>query len=294
MFFSIVIPTYNRAHLLEKTIRTVADQQFKDFELIVVDDGSTDHTETIVRGLIASLSIPIHYIRQINSERAVARNNGLKQAIGEYVLFFDSDDTLYVDHLRVAKDYIEAHDQPEFLHLRYDLKNKDEKVTQLGPEFKSPPNKHLIRGNFLSCNGVFVRRDIALKNQFNEDRRLSAMEDWELWLRLASQYTLHYVNTVTSSIINHDERSVVMTQETVLVNRVKLLMTYVKTNPQVMSYYKKDLRKFEASCLSYIALHLSLTGRYKGATIKYLVLCIFKFPATLFQRRFFATLKHLF
>lgn len=294
MFFSVIIPTYNRAHLLEKTVKTVAEQKYKDFELIIVDDGSTDHTETVVSGLIAELSISIRYIRQPNSERAAARNNGLKQASGDYVLFFDSDDTLYPNHLSTARAYILDNNRPEFMHLRYDIKNDDEEIIKQGPVYRSPPNAYLIRGNFLSCNGVFVRRDIALKNLFNEDRKLSAMEDWELWLRLASQYTLHYVNTITSSVINHDERSVVMTKKDVLIERVRLLVRYVKSNPAVVSYYKADFRKFESSCYSYVALHLSLTGKHKRETIKFLAKSIYKLPASLFHRRFFAIIKHLF
>lgn len=294
MFFSVIIPTYNRAHLIEKTVKTVVSQKYEDFELIIVDDGSTDDTEAVVKRLIAEQAITIRYLRQANSERAAARNNGLKQATGDYVLFFDSDDTLYPNHLRVAHEFILSNNYPEFLHLRYDIKNEEEEIIKQGPVFKSPPNNYLIRGNFLSCNGVFVRKDIALANLFNEDRKLSAMEDWELWLRLASQYTLHYINTVTSSVINHDERSVVVTKKDVLIDRVRLLMQYVKKNPTVANYYKNDFRRFDSSCYSYVALHLSLTGKHKRETLKYLALSIYRLPVSLFHRRFFAIIKRLF
>ncbi len=293
-FFSIVIPTYNRGHLLEKTVQTVLGQSFTDFELLVVDDGSSDNTGEVIKEIMAASTARISYLKQINSERAAARNNGLKNASGAYVLFFDSDDTLYPNHLQVAYDYIVQNNRPEFMHLRYDVKNDAGKITKEGPVFDTPPNKQLIKGNFLSCNGVFIRKDIALANPFNENRKLSAMEDWELWLRLGAMYPIHYVNTITSSIINHDERSVVITKKEALVDRAELLVYLVTHNPAVMAYYKTGIRRFRSSCYSYVALHLSLTGHYKRYTLRYLVKSVVQWPASVFHRRFFATIKRLF
>ncbi len=295
VLFSIVIPTYNRGHLIANTIETVLDQSYKNFELLIVDDGSTDNTESVVKNIISKKQqFRIAYLKQPNSERAAARNNGLKKAIGDYVLFFDSDDTLYTNHLEVAEKSITGKNQPEFIHLRYDIKNGQGKLTKEGPVYTSPPNKELIFGNFLSCNGIFIRKDVALQNQFNEDRKLSAMEDWELWLRLCAKYPLHYVNTITSTIIDHDERSVVLTSKEPLINRGEAMIKYILENKAVVGYYKKDIPKFKSSCHSYIALHLSLTGKYKKETLKYLWLSFTDSPASIFNRRFFAIIKHLF
>ncbi|MBA3679828.1 MAG: glycosyltransferase family 2 protein [Bacteroidetes bacterium] len=294
LFFSVIIPTYNRAHLLKKTIDTVLDQSYENFELIVVDDGSSDNTEEVVTNIIKEKGNKVTYVKQKNSERAVARNNGLKKAVGDYVLFFDSDDTLYAYHLETANKYITENNSPEFIHLRYDIKNGDGKIMKEGPIYNSLPNKDMIFGNFLSCNGVFLRKDIALKNQFNEDRELSAMEDWELWLRLCAKYPIHYVNTITSSIIDHEERSVVVTKKDALINRGEAIIKYITANLSVVNYYKKDISKFKSSCHSYIALHLSLTGKFKKETIKYLAYSVYESPATLFHRRFYAIIKHLF
>ena len=293
LLFSIVIPTYNRAHLLPSTIATVLEQKYMNFELLVVDDGSTDNTAEVVKAIIANSAAKISYIYQINSERSVARNNGLKRAKGDYVLFFDSDDALYPNHLQVAYDYILAHRQPEFLHLRYDVKNSKGQVTSEGPVFQNFPNLQLIKGNFLSCNGVFVRRDICLVHFFNEDRRLSAMEDWELWLRLSAEYPLHYVNTITSSIFNHDDRSVVMIKKEALIGSVELIIQCVVNNSTVTHYFKGYIHKFKASCYSYVSLHLALTGRYRKEALRFLMRSLRQQPAFILQRRFWAIIKHL-
>ena len=295
LFFSIIIPTYNRAHLIENTINTVLGQTYKNFELLVVDDGSADNTEEVVKKMIAEKpQYKITYIKQNNSERAVARNNGLKRSGGDYVLFFDSDDTLYDNHLFVAEKNILENKTPEFIHLRYDIKNSKGEITKEGPVYNTSPNADLIFGNFLSCNGVFIRKDIALKNQFNEDRKLSAMEDWELWLRLCAKYPLHYINTITSSIIDHEERSVVLTNKEPLIQRAEAIIKYVSGNKEVVAYYKNNISKFKSSCHSYVALHLSLTGKYKKDTLNYLIRSFIESPASIFQRRSLAIIKHLF
>jgi glycosyltransferase involved in cell wall biosynthesis len=97
-FFSIITPTYNRAHMLPKTIESVINQTFSDWELIIVDDGSTDHTKSLVEKYCATDS-RIKYIYQENVERSVARNNGIDNAEGEYICFLDSDDQYDVNFL---------------------------------------------------------------------------------------------------------------------------------------------------------------------------------------------------
>ena len=91
MRFSVVRPVYNRPQYMHReAIGSVLAQSFKDFELIVVDDGSTDETQSV----LASYGSPIKVLRQINSGAETARHNGARHAQGEYILFLDSDDLL--------------------------------------------------------------------------------------------------------------------------------------------------------------------------------------------------------
>jgi len=99
-FFSIVIPAYNRAYILPETIGSIQEQSFENWEVIVVDDGSKDST----RELVESLSIEdkrIRYVYQSNAERSVARNNGADHALGNYLMFLDSDDKYAPGHLEL-------------------------------------------------------------------------------------------------------------------------------------------------------------------------------------------------
>ena len=102
-FFSIILPTYNRASFLKRSIGSVLAQTFADWELIVMDDGSRDQTKEVV----TSFKDPrIRYFYQENRERSAARNNGIARAKGEWICFLDSDDAFMADHLEVFQSRI--------------------------------------------------------------------------------------------------------------------------------------------------------------------------------------------
>jgi glycosyltransferase involved in cell wall biosynthesis len=291
-FFSIIIPTYNRGQILKQTIPFILNQTYRNFELIIVDDGSSDDTREILPEIIrANPGSRIQYHYKVNGERGAARNYGLQRANGDYVNYFDSDDEMYPDHLEKAAGLIEKYKSPACFHQRYHIKHADGSVTS-GPEFYSPPNKRLINGNFLSCNGVFVRKDIALTNLFNEDRKLSGLEDWELWLRICAKHPLHYSNNITTAIINHDQRSVLEGDKQKLVKRIETFIEVTSSNPGLKEYYHQ-MHKLEASALSYLSLHLALTKKYRKESLIYLFKSLRIRPGFVFKRRFLAILKHL-
>jgi len=290
-FFSIIIPTYNRAPFIEKTIASVLQQQFLDFEILIIDDGSTDNTEKIISLMNSN---KIYYHKKENEERAVARNTGIRLANGNYFTFLDSDDLFYPNHLQLAFENIQRYNSPEIFHTRYEIINTNNQVISKMKLLDDTINKKLISGNFMSCNGVFLRKDIALNNHFNEERALSGLEDWELWLRLAAQYKIKYSNTISSAIVNHDNRSVINTSKKELLNRFEVFTKCVLSNDTIVQYYKNKIYKFKSSCNTYISLHLALTNKYRIDSIKYLFRGIIQNPGALFSRRFLAIIKHIF
>lgn len=96
---SIILPTYNRERFLRRALDSIRSQTFTDWELIVVDDGSTDGTQALLTELLAEVGQPSAYVRQPNAGAYAARNTGLGRARGEYVAFFDSDDLWQPDYL---------------------------------------------------------------------------------------------------------------------------------------------------------------------------------------------------
>ncbi len=289
ILFSIVIPTYNRAFLIKNTIEAVLGQQYKNLELIVVDDGSTDNTEEVVNAISDKR---IRYFKKENEERGAARNYGARVAKGEYVNFVDSDDITYPHHLQEAYNFILNNNKPLLFHLGYEIVSPDNKVLKKMDNLKGDITLKLIKDNFLSPIGMFVRRDIALQFPFETDRRLSITEDWELWLRLASRFPILYSNTITSKIIDHEQRSIKEYNIDKIIIRDTLLIEKLTRDEAFSKKYKNYIPAFIADRYTFFALLLALKKERKK-TIKFLTKAFFADPAVLIRKRFLASIKHL-
>jgi GalNAc5-diNAcBac-PP-undecaprenol beta-1,3-glucosyltransferase len=129
IFFSVIIPTYNRAQLILETLETVLAQTYQNFEVIIVDDGSTDNTEQIIQKRY-STDGRVRYFYKENEERGAARNFGIKQAKGDYAVIFDSDDWMHADHLSIIEKCIANHpgSKINFIASKYQLKDRREKL----------------------------------------------------------------------------------------------------------------------------------------------------------------------
>src|SRR5438105_3528298 len=106
--FSIIIPTYNRAAFITSTVQSVLQQTYGNFEVIVVDDGSTDNTEEIISNISHQ---QLFYFKKDNAERGAARNFGVQKAKGDYITFLDSDDLLMSHHFATAAAYIKENNK---------------------------------------------------------------------------------------------------------------------------------------------------------------------------------------
>ncbi|WP_430406160.1 glycosyltransferase family 2 protein [Fluviicola sp.] len=294
MFLTIVIPTYNRAHLIENTLKNVLNQTCDDFEVIIIDDGSTDNTEEILQPY---LSEKVRYLRILNSERGAARNRGTELAKGDYINWFDSDDEMLEQHVASAKELASKHQYPEVLNLMYQIKDgMSGKTTPVQSSYSNGQKQRknfLIEGNYLACNPVIVRKDIALENPFIEDRALSASEDYELWLRLLAKYPFHQSAEITSFLIQHDERSVnTMTDPIKLETRFLTFLRYIDDNHELKQFLGADYRYFVMRNYLILAVDLAYNG-HKRKGFFYLRKAIREHKSALKQRVFWATLKHL-
>ena len=184
-FFSIIIPTYNRAEKLRRALTSLETQSFRDFEVIVCDDGSTDDTGQVVESFAETL--PIRYLREENwGGPARPRNNGLKLACGEWVCFLDADDWWYPGKLAAVAARVRDAD---FIFHDCDVFTKTGKraVKKKGRPFERSAFVDLMtKGNPIITSSACIRRVLLEQTDgFREDRMLIAIEDYELWLRLA-------------------------------------------------------------------------------------------------------------
>lgn len=205
-FFSIIIPTYNRAHILSKPLESIKQQTFTDWECIIVDDGSKDNTKELVSKW-SSEDKRFRYIYQDNAERSVARNNGIKNSKGQYICFLDSDDEYLPNHLSVLFENIRANSEPIALFFTQAI------ILQQNEEFK-PDIVPMMSGNsfeYLMQNPIIparvcVNRQILNKINFRED--VVIVEDQILWANIALYYPVFQIKEYTVVYYIYEENSV--------------------------------------------------------------------------------------
>jgi glycosyltransferase involved in cell wall biosynthesis len=179
---SVIIPAFNQGHYLGEAIQSVIDQTFPDFELIVVDDGSTDKTAQVA---CSFLDPRVHYIHQENRGLSAARNTGILRSSGEYLTFLDSDDLFVADKLETLLNALQQDPGLGFVAGQAVL--IDENALPLGKIFDTPLPENpanLLLWNPLHVCSVMLRRDWQEKAGLF-DETLNAYEDWDMWLRLA-------------------------------------------------------------------------------------------------------------
>ncbi|MEO8474625.1 MAG: glycosyltransferase [Chryseolinea sp.] len=290
--FSVIIPTYNRSAHLLRTIESVLNQTERSFELIIVDDGSSDATKAVV-GNFASDS-RVKYICQSNQERGAARNHGASIATGEFLNFFDSDDYMYVNHLQAANAYLSNTRTADFFHTCYRV--VDESGAVILEEMGVPDDTastRLIETNYLSCDSVFVKREFFKKLQFNPDRRLASAEDWELWLRMISRTKLYRCEQITFEIRSHPGRSLTTINAERIAERDLTLLTSLRQDKHFVQKFKRDLRLFEANLYAFSALAFAVQKNDKIKTFHFLGKSLNSSIKILGRKRFWAAVKHL-
>lgn len=286
--FSIIIPTFNRAEELKNAIKSVLNQQIEDFEIIIIDDASTDHTKSIIEQFTDNRIFS--FSKSINEERAKARNFGIKKAKGDYITFLDSDDVIYSNFLSEGMKLIKKFNNPEWMHLAYEIRDNNGKLIERRNRRKNNLGKSLLSGNHLSCVGIIIRKDIIKKNHFNEDPVIIGSEDYLLWLKLSFRYILRFSNTVCASVFDHSSRSVRSFNSERLINRIEKSISFVINDPEFQSRSKKDARKFIAHRYIYLSLHLILNKDLING-MKYWDKSFRLFPQILFSRKNLGIIK---
>ena len=182
---SVIIPVYNRAHLIAATIGSVLAQTFSNFEIIVVDDGSTDDVSAVLQ------SIPddrIIYVRQLNRGASAARNRGIDNARGTYVAFLDSDDCFLPNHLERAIRALDGGDSTAIYAPVIAV--RDEGVSVIKPPRGLKPGEDMAvylmcdRG-FVQTSGLVLHRLLARQVRYREDARFGDDTDFAIRLQRA-------------------------------------------------------------------------------------------------------------
>ena len=193
---SVIIPTYNREKLISRSIQSILNQTYKNFEIIVIDDGSTDNTSIVINNIKDER---IKYIKlESNKGASYARNVGIERATGDYITFQDSDDIYHYDKIeKQINNIIKNKSDFDFCKINVILENKQivifpnsyqEKEILKGNTY----NELLKNGNFISTQSIFVKNSFIKNCTFDID--MPRLQDYELVLRILPNLSVSYTN----------------------------------------------------------------------------------------------------
>jgi glycosyltransferase involved in cell wall biosynthesis len=226
---STVITAYNSAPFLPETLNSVFRQSYRNYEVIVVDDGSTDHTEKA----LAPYKDRISYRYQKNRGPSAARNAGIAAARGDYIACLDGDDLWTPDKLRLQVDFMEQNpqigllfsDMEEFEHEKTLCRSLLERsvfkseLTAGGPVADAP--RKLLVEDFILTSTVLIRKECLAKTGLF-DENLHFAEDRELWLRFTALFSIAVFPVVLGRKRNHDSNLTKKSAEETLRARVRI------------------------------------------------------------------------
>jgi len=207
-FFSIVIPVYNKQKDIKKTLESVLKQTFIDYEIIVVNDGSTDNSEDIILSVTDSR---IRYFKTENKGASSARNFGIEKSAGAVVAFLDADDYWFPNHLEVLYDLYQTYTEAVLFAARYEFFHPNETVEKIELPGIDANFKGLLKNIFaislkyrpLCSSCVAIKKDVFYKiGAFDTTISKNAVgEDTDMWTRIAIKYPIAYSGKTTARYI---------------------------------------------------------------------------------------------
>jgi teichuronic acid biosynthesis glycosyltransferase TuaG len=199
---SVLIPAYAAAQFISATLDSVAAQTYRDFEIIVVDDGSPDDTKAVVDAWLARTGIPGACVRRPNGRIAAARNTGLREAKGELIALLDHDDFWTPDKLALTVAEFDAHPETVLVGHHVDVVRDGVvlRTERRGPAVANMYDRLLFVGNCVSPSGAAFRRDQALEiGGFRENPEFNTVEDYDFWMRLSRLGPFRFIDKTLAS-----------------------------------------------------------------------------------------------
>ena len=253
---SVIIPTYNRAKLIGRAINSVLVQTFKDFEIIVVDDASTDNTRQVVKRIKDKRIILISH--QENKGGSAARNTGIKTAIGEYIAFLDDDDEWIPTKLEKQIRFFERckrnvgliYSWAEIIDEGKDLFVKSK------PKVRGEFLREILNRSFLPSPTVIVKKT-CFQSIGLFDENFTSCQDREMWTRIATQYQVEALPECLAITHKHSDFSIGSSPK-------KVIYGYYQYFTQFQKFYlQQGMRKELSQHLNSVAYKLAREGYNK-------------------------------
>jgi len=291
---SVIIPAYNRAHLIEEAVNSVLNQTYQDFEILIIDDGSSDNTKQVVENFKDQR---IRYIYQNNAGPSAARNNGIKNAEGEYIAFLDSDDLWAAEKLSRQFEIIRSNTGINLGIISCNAEGItfDNKI--LYRRVCSAENSaEFIKGFFenpdsvISGTPAFIVKKECFEKVGYFDENLISLEDWDMWFRVCLEYEFRCVNEVLTYFRTHNSLSVETPIKKAKDSYLRLL-DKIFSSEKLPSEYKKVKNKIYSDAYFKIALWgIFNQNRDINIAREFLLKSIKKDSLKIFKLKFIATL----
>lgn len=232
---SVVVMTYNRSAYLSNTLHSILNQTYKNIEVVIIDDGSTDNTEEIVSSIHDTR---IRYIRNNNNSKNIAllKNQGINTSVGNYIAFCDDDDLWYPEKLETQIPFLKEYD---LVCCNANIINSEGDIIEHSfyklatTNFKISP-KILFSENVILVSSILFKKEILKKEKF-DDRNIKVFyEDWELWLRIIDKHKFFFLNINLVSIRRHSS----ITFKSIESRNSGLIdtMNFIRTQNQLTNY----------------------------------------------------------
>jgi glycosyltransferase involved in cell wall biosynthesis len=237
----VIIPCYNQAHYLGEAIESVLAQSYPHFEIIVVDDGSPDNTAEV-----AARYPGVRYIRQENQGLSGARNTGMRESKGKYLVFLDADDRLVPDALQAGINCFHAHPECAFVsgHHRY-IKGDGSLLNEYPPEpIDSDHYIALLQRNYIGMHATVIYQRYIFDFVGGFDTSLKSCEDYDLYLRIAQKFPIYRHSQMVAEYRWHDG-NMTNNSERMLKSALTALRSqweYIQQKPQYIKAYKAGVR----------------------------------------------------
>ncbi len=221
MRVSIIISTYNRADLLPNAIECLLSQTRVPDEIIVVDDGSMDDTQDVLK----QFGPPVISVWQSNQGLSAGRNKGLELATGDLIAFLDSDDLLFPDSIEKRAAILEAQPEYDVVYSNVELVTGSGKVHGLYSQVRPGPRPtgniyiQLAQYNLMPVHAFMFRRTcLDVTGVF--DTQLYGMQDYDLWLRMAAQFKFYYLDEPLAQYVQHETMMTIKKNREMMADRL--------------------------------------------------------------------------
>lgn len=270
---SVIIPVFNGEKYIAMALESVFSQTYQNYEVIVIDDGSTDRTEEV----IASFSGKLKLIRQPNSGPACARNKGVENSIGELVAFLDHDDVWLPDKLHLQVKCLEQNKLVSLVYSDFGTFNDQGIIEESASQTRGlfMPSGYIFPYLFFDpicwTSTVLVKRSCLDEiGAFDEDENIHMAEDYDLWLRLSKKFEFHYINKVTA-MYRQSPNSLSRNVGVGVKAEIHMLQKVMKTFPEIRKEIGTEKIKKRLSVPYFeLAYHQSLAGEKTEARKNFL------------------------